>query len=35
MGVKDSKNMDKLLDVSMDLKMQAKFIHKDFTKASS
>ena len=29
MGSSDSKNMDKLLDVSMELKMQAKMIGKD------
>ncbi len=30
MGAKDSKNMEKLLDVSMDLKMQSKMIKKDY-----
>ena len=30
MGAKDSKNMDKLLDVSIELKMQAKLIQKDY-----
>lgn len=32
MGAKDSKNMDKLLDVSIELKMQAKLIQKDYQK---
>ena len=35
MGASNSKNMDKLLDVSIELKMQAKMINKDSIKSAN